>query len=103
MAASRRPRTELDHIRYCLQLLRRDRHSMVLDQRGKPFPWVILTSGLGVVWKDCREHTSLDVIATRVCRAAAEASISLQRKASLAPRTRQLRLRADADYRDTHT
>jgi len=39
---------------------------------------VILTSGLGVVWKDCREHTSLDVIATRVCRAAAEASISLQ-------------------------
>src|SRR5215472_371299 len=78
---------------------------------------MILTSDLGVVRKDCRQHTALDVIGSQMGRARAEATILVQRKAaaaiqdselvhvdvhaSLVP-ARQLRPGAQANDRDSH-
>jgi hypothetical protein len=94
------------------------RHPVGADQRSKPLPHVIFTSDLGVVREHCRQHTPLGVIGCHMCRAGAEATLLVQRHAAaviqdrelvhvdvhpLLGFTRQLRPRAQANNRDTHT
>ena len=108
---------ELKDIRHRFQLLRRDRHPLVLDQRSKPLPRMILTSDLGVVRKHRREHTALEVLGGQVRSARAEAAVSVQREAAAVIQdselahvdvhaclvsARKLRPRAEDNDRDAH-
>jgi hypothetical protein len=58
---------------------------MVSDQRRKPLPRVLLTSVLGVVGKQRRQHVLLDVIGGQVLLAGAEATILVQRQTRRPP------------------